>query len=115
MLEAIPEAITHHRAFAEFNEHLRSDRLDQVQKWEIEYQAWVKKPTGSPCIFDTSDPGKFTSRGVFLDTDAMLGITMAQVKLQLANEEASKNGFNLTEPHTQSTFIILGLEIEGLQ
>lgn len=65
MLEAIPEAITHHRAFIEFDEHLRSDRLDQVRQWEIEYEAWVQKPTGSPCIFDTSDPGKFISLCIF--------------------------------------------------
>jgi hypothetical protein len=47
--------------------------------------------------------------------DNLSGVTMAQVKLQLANEEASKTGFDTTAPHTPSTFIILGLELEGLQ
>jgi hypothetical protein len=47
--------------------------------------------------------------------DNLSGITMAQVKLQLANEEASKTGFNTTAPHTSSTFVVLGLELEGLQ
>jgi hypothetical protein len=40
---------------------------------------------------------------------------MAQVKLELANEEAAKTGFSTTAPHTPSTFIMLGLEIEELQ
>jgi hypothetical protein len=58
MVEAIPEAISHHRAFVAFNEHLHADREDQVKQWEVEYDAWVKKPKGSPCIFDTSEPGR---------------------------------------------------------
>lgn len=40
---------------------------------------------------------------------------MAQVRLQLADEEASKSGFSTTAPHTPSTFVMLGLEIEELQ
>lgn len=40
---------------------------------------------------------------------------MASVKLQLANEEAAKNGFSTTAPHTQSTFFMLALEIEDMQ
>lgn len=59
MLEAMPEAISHRRAFEEFNTHLRSDRMEQVIQWEVEYEAWVKNPTGSTCIFDTSDPGEY--------------------------------------------------------
>lgn len=58
MLEAIPEAISHRRAFEEFHENLRSDHPEEVKKWEAEYDAWMKQPTGSPCIFDTSDPGE---------------------------------------------------------
>lgn len=39
---------------------------------------------------------------------------MAKVKLQLANTEAAQSG--LTDaPHSQSTFILLALEIEDLQ
>jgi len=40
---------------------------------------------------------------------------MAQIKLELANEEASKNGFSTTVSHTPSTFVMTGLEIEELQ
>lgn len=40
---------------------------------------------------------------------------MAQVKLQLANEEASKSGFSSSAAHSPSTFVTLGLEIEELQ
>jgi len=58
MLEALPKAITHRRAFEEFDKHLRSDRLEQVIQWEVEYEAWVKNPTASTCIFDTLDPGE---------------------------------------------------------
>jgi len=60
MVEAMPEAISHQRAFDEFNHHLREDRLGEVKEWEIEYEAWVGNPTGSPCIFDTSEPCKFS-------------------------------------------------------
>jgi hypothetical protein len=60
MVEAMPEAISHRCAFDEFDRHLREDRLEEVKEWEIEYEAWVEKPTGSPCIFDTSEPCKFS-------------------------------------------------------
>jgi hypothetical protein len=40
---------------------------------------------------------------------------MAQVKLQLADEEAKRTGFNTTALHTPSTFVTLGLELEELQ
>jgi hypothetical protein len=40
---------------------------------------------------------------------------MAQVKLQLADEEAKKSGFSTTAPHTSSAFVTLGLELEELQ
>jgi hypothetical protein len=61
MVEAMPEAISHRRAFDEFDRCLREDRLDEVKKWEIEYEAWAEKPTGSPCIFDTKEPCKFSN------------------------------------------------------
>ena len=61
MVEAMPEAISHRRAFDEFDHHLREDRPEEVREWEIEYEAWVEKPTGSPCIFDTSEPCKFSA------------------------------------------------------
>lgn len=57
MVEAIPEALTHQQAFVEFDSNLRRDRPEQVRKWEIQYDAWVAQPTGSPCIFDTNEPG----------------------------------------------------------
>jgi hypothetical protein len=40
---------------------------------------------------------------------------MAHVKLQLANEEAARSGFNTNAPHTPSTFIMLGLDLEQIQ
>ena len=40
--------------------------------------------------------------------------SMAQVKLQLANEEAAKSGLS-TAPHTQSTFLLIGMDIEHIQ
>lgn len=40
---------------------------------------------------------------------------MAQVKLQLTNEEAAKSGFATNALHTASTFVMLGLDIEELQ
>lgn len=40
---------------------------------------------------------------------------MAAVKLQLADEEARKTGFETTAPHTRSTFITIGLDIQDTQ
>ena len=45
----------------------------------------------------------------------MLAVTVAQVKLQLANEEAARSGFSTNAPHTPSTFIMLGLNLEQFQ
>ena len=47
--------------------------------------------------------------------DYIKAVSMAQVKLQLANEEAARIGFSSTAPHTPSAFIMLGLEIEEIQ
>jgi hypothetical protein len=116
MVEAMPAAISHRRAFDEFDHHLREDRLEEVKEWEVEYNAWVEKPMGSPCIFDTSEPCKFfvpihpQLRGL-----TYLAVTVAQVKLQLANEEAARSGFSTNAPHTPSTFIMLGLDLEQFQ
>ncbi|KAF7980030.1 hypothetical protein HWV62_40156 [Athelia sp. TMB] len=98
MVKAMSEAIAHRRAFEELDACLKEDKADQVAKWEEEYAAWDKMPTGSPCIFDTSDSVN----------------SMAQVKLQLANEEAAKSGLS-TAPHTQSTFLLIGMDIEHIQ
>lgn len=57
ILKAIPEAVSHRRAFEELDAHLKEDKPDQVAQWEAEYAAWDKKPTGSPCIFDANDSG----------------------------------------------------------
>ena len=55
LLKAIPEAVSHRRAFEELDEHLKEDKPEQVAEWEKEYAAWDEKPKGSPCIFDTDD------------------------------------------------------------
>jgi hypothetical protein len=62
MVEAMPEAISHRQAFVAFDKHLRVNRKDQVKQWEVEYDAWVKQPKASPCIFDTSEPGEPSKR-----------------------------------------------------
>ncbi|KAF7974192.1 hypothetical protein HWV62_13237 [Athelia sp. TMB] len=98
MLKAISEAVTHRRAFEELDAHLKEDRPDQVAKWEAEYAAWDRKPTGSPCIFDAPESVH----------------AMAKVKLQLANEESAKSNLG-TAPHTPSTFILVGMDIEHIQ
>jgi hypothetical protein len=59
-LEAMPEAISHQRAFDKCDCYLCEDCLDEVEEWEIEYEAWAEKPMGSPCIFDTKEPCKFS-------------------------------------------------------
>lgn len=58
MVKAIAEAISHRRAFKEFEEHLKEDSADQVAQWEVEYTTWDEQPTGSPCIFDSIDDCK---------------------------------------------------------
>ncbi|KAF7973147.1 hypothetical protein HWV62_15919 [Athelia sp. TMB] len=114
-VKAIAEAISHRRAFEELDEHLKEDMAAQVAQWEVDYAAWDRKPTGSPCIFDTSDAGivlHVISSKSFTYRDA--GNSMAKLKLQLANKEAAQSGLTVT-PHSQSNFILLALEIEDLQ
>ncbi|KAF7983602.1 hypothetical protein HWV62_20507 [Athelia sp. TMB] len=98
LLKAIPEAISHRRAFEELDAHLKQDKPEQVAEWEEEYAAWDKKPKGSPCIFDTDDSAT----------------SMAEIKLQLANEEAAKSGLT-TAAHTQSSFLLMAMDIEDMQ
>lgn len=59
MVNAIPEAIVHRRAFEEFDTCLRKDKSSQVDEWAKLYAQWDKKPTNSPCIFDTTEPSAF--------------------------------------------------------
>lgn len=42
-------------------------------------------------------------------------MSLAKVKLQLANEEHDRMGLSVSQPHTPTTFIMLGLELEELQ
>lgn len=58
MVNAIPEAIAHRRAFEEFDTCLRKDKSSQVDRWGEIYAEWDKQPTNSPCIFDTTEPSK---------------------------------------------------------
>ncbi|KZP14615.1 hypothetical protein FIBSPDRAFT_979972 [Athelia psychrophila] len=99
MIKAVPDAVIHRRAFEEFDSYLRRDKADQVEKWEGEYAAWDEQSTGSPCLFDSTEPT----------------ITMARVQLELSNEEAARVGFSNTAAHTQSSFIMLALDIEDAQ
>ncbi|KAF7975075.1 hypothetical protein HWV62_10461 [Athelia sp. TMB] len=99
LASAIPEAIAHRRAYEEFDAHLRGDMPDQVQEWDWLYAEWDKKPTDSPCLFDMADRP----------------ISLAKVKLQLANRKATKVGLETSAAHTPSTFILLALEVEDLQ
>lgn len=116
MIKAVPEAVIHRRAFEEFDSYLRRDKADQVEGWEVEYAAWDKQPTGSPCIFDTTEPCEQQSLfSVSLLLIYHVAITMARVRLELSNEEAARVGFSNTAAHTQSSFIMLALDIEDAQ
>lgn len=59
LVDALPEAMNHQRAFTEFDKHLRADRAEEVAQWEKEYEEWDKEPKNSPCIFDTTEPSKW--------------------------------------------------------
>jgi hypothetical protein len=37
---AIPDAITHHKAFVALNSHLSREHATEVAKWELMVQAW---------------------------------------------------------------------------
>ncbi|KAF7969254.1 hypothetical protein HWV62_27842 [Athelia sp. TMB] len=99
MVAAIPEAIFHRRAFEEFDAHLRKEMPEQVQQWDKDYAEWDKEPKASPCIFDSADRP----------------LSMPQIKLQLANEEAAKSGLETSAAQTPSTFIFMALEVEDMQ
>lgn len=118
MASAIPEAIAHRRAYEEFDTHLRRDMPDQVQEWDRLYTEWDKKPTDSPCLFDTAERRKLHSLSFQSAINAhsiRIAISLAKVKLQLANLEAAKDGLETSAAHTPSTFILLALEVEDLQ
>ena len=57
LVEAMTQAVEHRRAFDEFDQNLCAERPQEVEAWEKEYKEWDREPKGSPCIFDTMDPG----------------------------------------------------------
>lgn len=117
MVGAIPEALSQRRAFEEFDAHLRRDKPEQMKQWDHEYAEWDKKSKPSPCLFDTTERSKYiliiNSPRTANRTPAEL--STAQIKLQLADEEAAKDGLTAEAAHTPSTFILMALEIEDLQ
>lgn len=44
-----------------------------------------------------------------------IALSTAQIKLQLANEEAARDGLTAEAAHTPSTFLLMALEVEDLQ
>lgn len=116
MAAAIPQAIFHRRAFEEFDEHLRHDMPEQVKKWDEQYAEWDRKPTASPCLFDTTERRKLLLRyRPHIAHCSRAAISMAKIKLQLANEEAAKAGLETCTALTPSSFILFLLEVEDLQ
>lgn len=99
MVKALSEAVSHRRAFEEFDKHLKEDKADQVAKWEDEYAAWDKKPTGSPCIFDTRDSSTLYSFYFRYLTNLNVAHSMASLKLKLADEEAARAGLASAPPY----------------
>lgn len=65
------QAVEHQHAFDKFNHHLREDRPDQVNDWAREYANWDSNPKGSPCIFDTKDPGMCICNRANIVTDTV--------------------------------------------
>lgn len=115
MVHAIPEAIAHRRAFEEFDACLQKDKSTQVDRWAEIYAKWDKKSTSSPCIFDTTEPSTSPAVSPHPLLTLSIDVTMASVKLALANEEAAKIGLTTTAIHTVTTFVTLALDIEHVQ
>ncbi|KZP18029.1 hypothetical protein FIBSPDRAFT_956594 [Athelia psychrophila] len=98
LIQAIPEAVLHWRAYVDFEEGLRADRPLEIANWETMLKVW-EADHKMPCPYSMTTPN----------------ITMAKVKLKLAEDELRKSGLSADSPHTPSTFLLLGMEIEGLQ
>lgn len=117
MVTAIPEAIYHWRAFEEFNVHLRRNMPKQVKEWDEQYAEWDWKPTASSWLFDATERHQSILIFYLLHTaqHPRTADSMAQIKLQLANEEAAKAGLESCTALTPSSFILFALEVEDLQ
>ncbi|KAF7968492.1 hypothetical protein HWV62_30451 [Athelia sp. TMB] len=95
---AITESIYYWRALRGLEEGLNEDHPGCIAEWELMLAEWEADPS-KPCPYDCKEPE----------------LTVNKVKLQLANEEHARMGLSASQPHTPTTFIMLGLELEELQ
>ncbi|KAF7971009.1 hypothetical protein HWV62_22275 [Athelia sp. TMB] len=95
---AITESIYYWRAFRGLEEGLEEEHPGRIAEWEVMLAKWEADPS-QPCPYDSKEPE----------------LTVNKVKLQLANEEHARMGLSENQPHTPTSFIMLGLELEDLQ
>ncbi|KZP18026.1 hypothetical protein FIBSPDRAFT_956592 [Athelia psychrophila] len=95
---AITESIYYWRAFRGLEDGLNREHPGCIAEWEIMLSAWEADPS-KPCPYESKEKE----------------LTVNKVKLQLANEEHARMGLSVNQPHTPTTFIMLGLELEELQ
>ncbi|KAF7967203.1 hypothetical protein HWV62_35156 [Athelia sp. TMB] len=95
---AITESIYYWRTLQGLEEGLNEEHPGCIARWEVMLAEWERNPS-KPCLYDSKE----------------LELTVNKVKLQLANEDHVRMGLSTSQPHTPTTFVMLGLELEELQ
>lgn len=113
---AIMEAIYYWRALQGLEEGLNEEHPGRIAEWEVMLAKWEADPT-KPCPYDSKEPGKSSLKHSMCTLYSFNNaeLTLNKVKLQLSNEEHARTGFSASQPHSATTFIMLGLELEDLQ
>ncbi|KAF7969801.1 hypothetical protein HWV62_25983 [Athelia sp. TMB] len=95
---AIGESIFYWRALRDLEDGLNEEHPGRIAEWEAMLAEWEADPS-KPCRYESKEPE----------------LTVSKVKLQLANEEHARMGLSVSQPHTPTTFVMLGLELEEMQ
>ncbi|KIM81446.1 hypothetical protein PILCRDRAFT_53455, partial [Piloderma croceum F 1598] len=100
MLRAIPEAIRTSKDFINFDRCLREEDEALVIQWETELSAWMQDKS-------LPDPYRIPA----------LHVTLAQVRLELAEEDKKRveEGITVSCDVSASGFLTLGMDIQGQQ
>ena len=120
---ALPQAVIHHRALLAFTESLQVEHAEYITEWEAQVQKW-KLNHALPCPYDLPGQSKSSYHWVdllcfILKTHSKIGVTFAEVKHQLSQEEYEQVEKGETimgmDDGSPSAFVVEGLELEETQ
>ena len=120
MLESLKEYQSLARDFKAFDASLRIERPSDVAKWLEEVVEWEgKSPVPTPTPYDIPENSEFVDGYDALNNSpSFVELTLSNVKLQLAREEADvalRRSEEAAQDAGPSGFVSLGLEIEEAQ